>query len=506
MSLPIRTKGAATAAADPSSQSTAASQAEEPKVYALVDYGDDYVQPLILSALKSLFPPNTFKLLTPPTDSAPDEAISLSKLLVDNEIRQNPEGEPVKILQITPYETLDFEHASIASPGTCLINSYMIRKALIRKHFLTATVENWIAKHPDSVLKTHVKRSESFEVDYAEFLDDALVEAFDLRASLERNEEVLREEGGGDGSGMELEWWILKPSMSDRGQGIRLFATMEQLQGIFDGWEVESDEGDEDEDEDGEAETAARGGGGDAGDGDGINTSHLRHFVAQPYIHPPMLLPEMDNRKFHIRTYVLCVGSMKVYVYRDMLALFAAKGYQPPSLPASSPNDDDASEGGGNGEAEETGLDLEAHLTNTCLQHGQGEINNSVHRFWSVPGLESAKAESIFEQICQVTGEIFEAAARGMMIHFQPLENGFEVYGLDFLVDDQGVPWLLEVNAFPDFKQTGGLKSVVSGFWEGVVRIAVGGLVGLVEGGESTKEKEEGMVLVRDLDLGRRWG
>ncbi|KAM7192497.1 tubulin-tyrosine ligase [Naviculisporaceae sp. PSN 640] len=495
------------AATAPENTTTSNSQ-NEPKVYALVDYGDDYVQPLILSALKSLFPPNTFKFLTPPTDGIQDEAISLSKLLVDNKIQVDDKTAPVKkVLQITPYETLDFEYASSVEPGTCLINSYMIRKALIRKHFLTATVENWTAKHPDSVLKTHVKRSESFEVDYAEFLDDSLVEAFDLRASLERNEEVL--EHGDDGKGKDLEWWILKPSMSDRGQGIRLFATMEQLQGIFDGWEVESDD---EEEEDGEAtETAAKDDDDDEKGGDGINTSHLRHFVAQPYIHPPMLLPEMENRKFHIRTYVLCVGSMKVYVYRDMLALFAAKGYQPPSLSSCSSPDDEDQDG-----TEEP--DLEAHLTNTCLQHGQGEINNSVHRFWSVPGLDSTKAESILEQICQVTGEIFEAAARGMMIHFQPLENAFEVYGLDFLVDDKRTPWLLEVNAFPDFKQTGGLKSVVSGFWEGVVKIAVGGLVGLAceeekekdEGGNAesreVKAEKDGMVLVRDLDLGRRWG
>ena len=85
-------------------------------------------------------------------------------------------------------------------------------------------------------------------------------------------------------------------------------------------------------------------------------TSHLRHFIAQPYIHPPLLLPPelvaaLGNRKFHIRTYVLAVGALKVYVYKDMLALFAAKPYIPSRAPDSVPNDD-----------------LSAHLTNTCLQ------------------------------------------------------------------------------------------------------------------------------------------
>jgi hypothetical protein len=59
--------------------------------------------------------------------------------------------------------------------------------------------------------------------------------------------------------------------------------------------------------------------------------------------------------------------------------------------------------------------------------------------------------------------------------------------------------FLLEVNAFPDFKQTGGeLRDVVGGLWEGVVGVAVGGFFG-VEG-----EVDERMVKVLDVDMGRR--
>ena len=102
----------------------------------------------------------------------------------------------------------------------------------------------------------------------------------------------------------EREWWILKPGMSDRGQGIRLFSSEEELQAIFDEWEAErpdSDDEDEDEEEDG-ASKASEGKGKGEAEGDFIVTSHLRHFIAQPYIHPPLLLPG-NPRKFHIRTY-----------------------------------------------------------------------------------------------------------------------------------------------------------------------------------------------------------
>ncbi|KAI0377741.1 sure-like protein [Hypomontagnella monticulosa] len=438
--------------------------------YALIAYEDSYVQPLILSALQKLFPPEAYTLLSLPTSAVPGEPISLREIL--------PSNSASPVLQITPYEAIDWDYVA-SHPDTCLVNSYMLRKALIRKHYLSATVEHWVAKRPESVLKTHVKRSETFELDYAEFLDDALVEAFDLRASLERNE--AQEQGH------ETEWWILKPSMSDRGQGIRLFSTMEELQGIFDEWEEDLSDDEEDEDRDAD---------GDEGDGGdekhGITTSHLRHFVAQPYIHPPLLLPG-DGRKFHIRTYVACVGSLDVYVYKQMLALFAGKPYTPPASTPSPPST-------GSGET----IDLEAHLTNTCLQ--RSVASGTVRRFWELP-LSQALKDTIFTQICAVTGEVFEAAARAMQMHFRPLANAFEVYGLDFLVDEGGTAYLLEVNAFPDFRQTGDeLRGLVAGLWEEVLRAAAMGFLGFrgdVVGQEGDGGQEVRMVHVKRVELGR---
>ena len=195
----------------------------------------------------------------------------------------------------------------------------MIRKALTRKHYLSTTVSNWVSKHPDSLLRKHFAFGVEFELDYAEFLDDALLEAYELRESLQKNEER---------PDSEREWWILKPGMSDRGQGIRLFSSEDQLREIFEEWEVDSDdEVDEDDDNNNnqkkDEEEEEGGGGGDQG----VITSQLRHFIAQPYIDPPLLLPSSSNRKFHIRTYVLAVGALKVYVFHEMLALFAAKPY-----------------------------------------------------------------------------------------------------------------------------------------------------------------------------------
>lgn len=500
-SLPLRTAVRSTAKSDDVPTGDV--------IHAIVDYEDDYVQPIVLAALQSLIPQHRLRLLpTGIPNTSPD--------LPDN---------ASKLLQIRAYESLDFDRA-LSYPDTSLVNSYVIRKALIRKHFLSATVDHWVAKHPGSILKGHVKRAEAFEVDYAEFLDDALVEAWDLRASLEKNDEG---DGGGPGSEdsedaqaqgcvrgdrsdervaqggttvtgprdpRERDWWILKPSMSDRGQGIRLFSTMGELQGIFDGWEADEPSSD-DEDEELENGTDDDDDNDDDDDDvkDFITTSHLRHFVAQPYIHPPLLLPSCANRKFHIRAYVLCAGAMRVYVSREMLALFAGKPYSPPwENNTHSPSDDG-------------GAYLDAHLTNTCLQ-GPDADATSVQRFWDLPDMSDALKDAVFGQVRDITGEVFEAAARGMTVHFQPLPFAFEAYGLDFLVDGtaENKVWLLEVNAFPDFRQTGdagGLRdTVVGGFWRGAVRWGVGPWAGL--GGEEEIGGHDTMVLVRDVDLGRR--
>jgi hypothetical protein len=419
-----------------------------PKFYALVDYEDDYVQPLILKALQKNLGPSSFKLIYDMCEWT---------------------SSGVPLLQWRQYEQIDFDGALGYTDQ--LVNSYVIRKALIRKHYLSNTITHWVAKHADSSLKEHWKVGVEFELDYAEFLDDALVDAFELRESFEKNEGKEPH---------EREWWILKAGMADRGQGIRLFSTFEELEAIFQEWEDEEPEDDHDDPhretpngtEAPERELLA-----DANNAYGTMTSQLRHFVAQPYIHPPLLLASSGRRKFHIRTYVLAVRALKVYVYQPMLALFAVEPYDPPWQ----------------------SKDLRSHLTNTCLQ-GSDIREGSVRAFWDLEDLSKAQKDDIFGQVCTATGEVFEAAARVSLIHFQPLPNAFEIFGLDFMVDVDGTAWLLEVNSFPDFRQTGEeLQGLVQELLDGVVNVAIKPFVGL---GEDGKQRES-MVKVLDLDLGR---
>ena len=431
-----------------------------PKLYAIVDYPDPYVQPLILNALKSELQDLDVKLI-----SSIQQLPSLASPLV----------------QFRDYESLDFEHA-LDQPTLSLLCAYVVRKALIRKHYLSNTISTWLVKHPESPLKTHFKAAVNFELDYAEFLDEALVDAWDLNDSMMRNE-ALKDDN------MKKEWWILKPGMSDGGNGIRLFSSMQQLRSIFEEWEGDE----ENSGEQGEGkEEKEKGHSPSSGNKvpillshGGTMTSQLRHFIAQPYIDPPLLLPSRGSCKFHIRVYCLAVGALKVYVYKEMLALFAAKAYQLPS---------------------QREVDLACHLTNTCFQEGSGR-EEFVAQFWDLedaaPGPDWK--EKVYEQICEATAEVFEAAAREQIVHFQTLPNAFEVFGIDFLVDSLLRTWLLEINAYPDFKQTGQQlqNAIIGGLFRQVMKVAVRPFFNK-EAEDNDSQCGSEMLLVKDMDMGRR--
>ncbi|KAK9469960.1 tubulin-tyrosine ligase family-domain-containing protein [Dipodascopsis tothii] len=324
------------------------------------------------------------------------------------------------VVHFAEYEDLDFDRL-VADPRY-LACAYVYRKALIRKNYLAHAVANYLPKHPGSVLARHFPESYELELDYAEYLDEMLDEIYEFRDQL----------AAGDA------WWILKPAMGDRGQGIRLFKTQDELQAIFDSFDPESDADDADDADDDAPRPFS----------DGVVVSQMRQFLLQRYVANPLVLPQYGGRKFHIRTYVVAAGALDVYVYRDMLALFSLNAYQHP--------DDDPS--------------LETHLTNTCLQ-GDRADELSVARFWDLAGVDH---DRVWDQICAVTGDAFRAAVNLGRMHFQALPNAFELYGLDFVVDANHDVHFLEVNAYPDFKQTGDdLKGLVDGLFAAVFESVV---------------------------------
>jgi tubulin---tyrosine ligase len=459
----------------------------EPILYAIVKDGRPWVDELMHSALLKYIPSCTF-------------IDSLNQLPTPN----------ARVLQFADGENFSFEHVR-SHPQSSLLNSYTCNSALTRKSHLSDTISQWTAKNPTSLLKTHFLPSVNFELVYAQCLDEALQEAFEIHHLFKQNENKDAE---------EREWWILKPSMLDGGMGIGLFSTMEELRWIFqdvytdedgggdeehddeeydycgdeeyDDGDEEHDNGDDEEydggddeedDEQDDSSTGTQTGLPLGGVGKGrivesrIPTSNIREFTAQPYIHPPLLLPG-QQRKFHIRTYVVSSGWLQVYVYVGMAAIFAPKAYCSPGY----------------------STDLGSHLTNTNLQ---GEKQ----RFWDLPsqGPEDGWKEKVFEQICRVTGDTFEAAARTKPSEFQMMPNTFELFGVDYMVDATGNVWLLEINAGPSFKPKGGdLDDLTRGLFEGLVEVAVCSFFFPTKKENQKSGKEDiqrAMLQVLDIDL-----
>ncbi|KAF1789507.1 putative tubulin-tyrosine ligase [Phytophthora cactorum] len=135
-----------------------------------------------------------------------------------------------------------------------------------------------------------------------------------------------------------------------------------------------------------------------------VNWTDIREWVVQEYIQRPLLL---RGRKFHIRVYVLAVGGLKVYVYQHCLQ-------------QSHPD----------------------FVESECVL-----LLDDIENILAEQGIADAagKKAKVLADIGQITAETFDAY-KGEFSVFQPLPNCFEIYGVDFMVDEDFNVWLLEFN------------------------------------------------------------
>ena len=349
------------------------------------------------------------------------------------------------------YEHIDWEEVAAGRvlAASCLYN----RKGLIRKGHLAHTMRVWSAKRPGRA-RIH---PESFVLsldgdagfDPATPPTAAAVVAAAVRSGFPGfapgggdadgdGEDASGggggnggANGGGDGDGgkADAETWILKPSVTNQTQGIRLVRSHAALAAAVRA-----------------ADALHRAGG----------------FVLQRYV-PPLLV---NGRKFHLRVFALVHGSLAVRVFPDFLFLSSLEPYAGAPL--------------GN---------LRAHLSNICHQKGGAALSaaefGAAMRRWDDLGPDlvasglcadaagaRARIAGVRARVCAVIGECLEAVSGELT--FQPRPNCFEIFGFDLMLDPQWRVWLLEANAEPDLSKAGdALQHVVDNVVERAVELTV---------------------------------
>lgn len=352
------------------------------------------------------------------------------------EISKKPPSNRTRQYQICDFEHVDWVPVMSGRHITC---SYLVRKGLSRKAQLSLQVKRYLSKHPTSILKRAVPYTiiietwdafEDIRMDFGggtfanfnttQIVSTSLRKRLDF--CLEECKELVKSEERND-------WlWILKPSVTNKGMDIAVIRNWEQ---VLDALE---------------------------------ETPDVREWVLQKYIADPILVEEWH--KFHLRVYIVCVGALNVYVYDNILMLIGAHEYNVHDLD-----------------------DVYGHLTNTAravedvnfeeekfvqlLDDLPRHLYNNYRDIIRTKKEARDKVESIKFQIHEITKHLFACFENEYTI-FAPMCNCFEVYGLDFMVDESFQVHLLEVNPGPDFKQTGGrLKDVIFQLWENICTIVI---------------------------------
>ncbi|XP_061402061.1 tubulin glycylase 3B [Musca vetustissima] len=166
--------------------------------------------------------------------------------------------------------------------------------------------------------------------------------------------------------------------------------------------------------------------------------SHLnRRYIVQKYIEQPLLI---YNTKFDIRQYMLIFireSRVQIWLYRDCYLRFSSQEYSIDDLRES------------------------VHLTNNSVQK---KYKNKTtrdprlpkHNMWGLDQFKAyMKSQNIPEDVWE--NKVFSgfrenliAVVLASLDETNLCENCFELYGCDFMLDDQYTPILIEINSTPD--------------------------------------------------------
>ncbi|XP_058690659.1 tubulin--tyrosine ligase isoform X2 [Poecile atricapillus] len=161
--------------------------------------------------------------------------------------------------------------------------------------------------------------------------------------------------------------------------------------------------------------------------------------VIQKYLENPLLL-EPGHRKFDIRSWVLVDHQYNIYLYREGVLRTSSEPYNSANF-----------------------QDKTCHLTNHCIQkeysknYGRYEEGNEMFfeefNQYLMDALNTTLENSILLQIKHIIRSCLmciEPAISTKHLHYQ----SFQLFGFDFMVDEELKVWLIEVNGAPACAQS----------------------------------------------------
>lgn len=187
--------------------------------------------------------------------------------------------------------------------------------------------------------------------------------------------------------------------------------------------------------------------------------------VIQKYLERPLLL-EPGHRKFDIRSWVLLDHQYNVYLYREGVLRTSSEPYDSADL-----------------------SDLTSHLTNHCVQkeqsrnYGRYEEGNEMFftqfRQYLLSTHGVTMETSILPQIKHIIKSclsVIEASISTKHLSYQ----SFQLFGFDFMVDENFKVWLIEINGAPACAE-----KLYPELCQGIVDVAISSVFSLSGGGDS---------------------
>lgn len=232
--------------------------------------------------------------------------------------------------------------------------------------------------------------------------------------------------------------WMLKPSWMSRGRGLELFKSLDELEGFIQSYlqgyaaRDYSNLGYSDKDERSPAlnlqniEKQRTG---------GIpKTTTFPTFVIQKYMEKPLLY---KGYKFDIRMYVCLNQDYELFYFKESYVRLSSYPYTLDKM------------------------NYYIHLTNNAVQSSAPNFNTLVDgNIISIRELERYTREKnpilregdFMHQIAKIVRVVFDATYD--ILNPKGREHCFELFGLDFMVDEKLKMWLIEVNSGPSLSES----------------------------------------------------